>query len=70
LEKKQESISRIRQPSIEDSIVNFALVIRGPLRDFTDIKSYVKNMTSSRVVYQKTSLGFLRIVEEVRTNES
>ncbi len=64
MEKIKNSVNFEEQNSLAETIVSYALVCRGPLKDFGAVKEYVKKWTSSQVVYQTTSVGHLKIIRE------
>jgi hypothetical protein len=47
-------------------IASFAIVVRMPLASMPDLVHLVERMPGARVVYQRTSAGRLRIIEEER----
>ena len=56
------SIKNSEEPeTIEDTIVFFAIVARGPLRDFYEAAAKIRNLPETRLIYQRKSLGYLWI---------
>jgi hypothetical protein len=54
-------IDKIVDEDLGDTKVNYALVLRGPLRDLHTVKQFIEDMTESEVIYQTKSLGKIMI---------
>lgn len=55
------------QVPLEDTIISFAIVCRGTLKEFDTIKRHIATWTNARIVYQTKSLGYIKIEKEVKT---
>ena len=48
----------------EENTLSLALVLRGTLKDFSDIKKYISQWTAAQIIYQTKSVRRLRILPE------
>ena len=65
----RERVQQIENERLEDVFVFYAVVAKGPLRNFVEVLEYIKKfLPDSRLIYQHKSLGYLRI-EKAREEE-
>ena len=56
----------INKGKAEATLVTVALVLRMPLEAISRLKEMVQSIWATKIVYQRVSVGHLKIVEEER----
>jgi hypothetical protein len=61
IEAKKPDCAR---PRPDETIIAYGLILRMPLERVPDLKNALASIMGTEIVYQKTSIRWLRIIEE------